>query len=235
MKSVFITGTDTGVGKTLVAGGMAAALRESGVDVGVMKPVETGCLQPDGQLVAEDALFLKGMSGAGDEMELINPYTLAQPLAPAIAAEMEGVEIKLDVIQDAFRTLSSRHELVIVEGAGGLLVPLTGGCFMADLARLLELPFLLVARASLGTINHTLLSLHCLQQQALPVLGVAMNHTTAQTGVAEQTNEAALKRWASCPFLGSVPFLPVVSQTTIKTAIASSLDLIPILAQVGKV
>lgn len=232
---LFVTGTDTGVGKTLMAGGLAALFRERGVDVGVMKPVETGCPRRDGQLIAEDARFLRKMSGAEDEMELIAPYSLAQPLAPAVAAPGEGVNIDLAVIQRAYCTLSRRHELVIVEGAGGLLVPVTGRYFMADLARLLALPLLVVARASLGTINHSLLTLHYARREALPVLGLVMNHTTPEAGAAEKTNATALKRWADCPFLGTLPYLPVISQETLISAMAHNLDLAPLANRLGRV
>lgn len=229
-RGLFIAGTDTGVGKTLVAGGLALVLREKGIDVGVMKPVETGADRlANGLLRGKDALFLREMSGATDELELINPYCLAEPLAPAVAAKREGMEIKMSVIQQAYLTLSARHELMIVEGAGGLLVPLTERYLMADLAQLLKLPLLLVARASLGTINHTLLSLFYAQQRAIPVLGVVMNHTTPETGIAEQTNAETLKEWANCPFWGAIPYLPVINRDTIGTAVANSLDLAPLL------
>ena len=226
---IFITGTDTGVGKTVVAAGLALALKAKGIDVGVMKPVETGCQLQNGQLLAEDALFLQKISGVGDDLSAINPYRLKDPLAPAIAAERDGVKIDLDVIRHVYLGLASRHEVVIVEGAGGLLVPLTERYFMADLARQLELPLLLVSRASLGTINHTLLSLHYARQRTLSVLGIVMNHTSPEMGLAEQTNKAALKRWADCPFLGAIPFMPVINRDTLISVFKSNLDLAPIL------
>jgi dethiobiotin synthetase len=223
---IFITGTDTGVGKTLVTGGLAALLRESGIDVGVMKPVESGCRRENNGLVPEDALFLREMSGCRDELELINPYALEHPLAPALAAELEGVDIQMEVIREAYLTLASRHELVLVEGAGGMLVPVTAHYFMTDLARELGgLPLLVVARAFLGTINHTLLTLYYARREGIDVLGIVMNHTSPQSGLAESLNREALQRWGEAPFLGSLPFLPSTEPETIKKAIKANLNL----------
>src|SRR6266540_3691797 len=114
-KAIFITGTDTGVGKTLIAGGLAAALVSRGKKVGVMKPAESGCPLKDGQLIPLDALYLKAMSGADDDLSLICPYPLHLPLAPASAAVLEKVTIDPQKIEDCFRTLAARHELIVME------------------------------------------------------------------------------------------------------------------------
>ena len=225
-KGIFITGTDTGVGKTLVSGGIAALLRESGMDVGVMKPIESGCRRENGVLIPEDALFLREMSGCGDELRLINPYALEHPLAPALAADLEGIEIRLEVIRGAFITLASRHEWILVEGAGGMLVPLAPHFFMADLARGLGgLPILLVTRASLGTLNHTLLTLYYARREEMEVMGLVMNHTSAKYGLAEFLNPEGLRRWGEVPYLGHLPFLSNTDKEEIKRAIEANLDL----------
>lgn len=224
-KGIFVTGTDTGVGKTMVAGGIAAALRERGVDVGVMKPVETGCVLKDGRCVPEDALFLKEMAQCQDEMELVNPYAFEEALTPALAAERAGVKIGLKRIKSAFATLLKRHEVVLVEGAGGLLVPLWKDKLMADLAGELGLPLLVVARASLGTINHTLLTLYYARREGIPVLGLVINHTSPAAGLAESLNPEALCRWGRVPLLGVIPFLGMSSRESIRQAIADCLDL----------
>lgn len=229
-KGIFVTGTDTGVGKTLVAGGLAALFRENGIDAGVMKPVESGCRHQDGVLVREDALLLKEMSGCQDELDLINPYAFKNPLAPALAAELEGVEIRLDIIREAYSTLTSRHELVVVEGAGGMLVPITQDLFMADLVKSLGgLPLLIVTRALLGTINHTLLTLDYSRKEGMKVLGVVMNQTSPECGLAESLNEGALRRWAKTPFLGSVPFLINMEKEHIKRTIKQKINLDPVM------
>jgi len=225
-KGILVTGTDTGVGKSLVTGGLAAVLRESGVDVGVMKPAESGCRREDGILIPEDAIFLREMSCCRDELELINPYALEHPLAPAMAAELEGVEIRLEVIREAYFALASRHEVVLVEGAGGMLVPLASHFFMADLIRELGgLPLLLVTRAVLGTINHTLLTLYYARRERMKVLGIIMNHSSPNDGLAESLNLGALQRWGETSFLSNLPFLPHTDKESIKQALKANLNL----------
>lgn len=235
-KGIFVTGTDTGVGKTLVSGGLAAVLREKGVDVGVMKPVESGCSRKNGKLQPEDALFLREMAGSQDEMELVNIYALEHPLAPAIAAKMERVEIKKAAILEALKILLLRHEFVIVEGVGGLLVPLYDNYFVAHLVKDMNLPLLIVARASLGTINHTLLTLSYARQIGLSVTGLVMNRASASTGEVEDSpwradalNPSAIKRWAKAPLLGVMPFIPDISKPSVMEAVRNNLNLEPIL------
>ena len=117
---IFITGTDTEIGKTVVAGGLAAALKAAGVNVGVMKPIASGGIERKGHLVSEDAIFLKGAAQVDDALDLINPICLRPPLAPSVAAAIEGVSIDLRQIDEAFAELCQRHEFIVVEGVGGL-------------------------------------------------------------------------------------------------------------------
>jgi dethiobiotin synthetase len=225
-KGIFVTGTDTGVGKTLVTGGIAALLRESGIDVGVMKPAESGCRRENGILIPEDAIFLKEMSGCQDDLKLINPYALEHPLAPGLAAEVEGVDIRLEVIREAYFTLMSRHEVVLVEGAGGMLVPLTSNLLVIDLVKKLGgIPVLVVTRAHLGTINHTLLTLYYIRREGMEVLGVVMNRTCPENGLAESLNSQALQQWGQSPLMGDVHFLPSTDKENIKKSLESKLNL----------
>jgi dethiobiotin synthetase len=207
MRGFFFTGTDTGVGKTLIAGAIAKALTDAGKRVGVMKPLESGCRRADGQLVAEDALFLKKMSGTADDLALICPYALARPLAPGIAAEKEQVAISLETIATAFARIAARHDLVLVEGAGGLMVPVTQEHLMVDLIRLLGLPLIIVARAALGTINHTLLTVKQAQQEGLAVRGVILNKTSPEPDESEETNPGVIERFSGVRLLGVVPYI----------------------------
>ena len=227
-KGLFITGTDTGVGKTLVSVGLISLFKERGMRVGVMKPAESGCRREKGGLIPEDAIILKNAAESQDDLDIINPYALEAPLAPALAAEREGVEIRLEVIRRAFEILISRHDMVVVEGAGGFLVPLFGDFFMADLAKELGLPLLLVTEAKLGIINHTLLTLAHAREREIPVLGIVMNHASDQQGLPETLNPEALRRWAKAPFLGSIPFMPGFDNKEIKKAIETNLNLEPI-------
>jgi len=227
-KGIFITGTDTGVGKTLLGAGLAALFQEKGFDVGVMKPVESGCRRENGRLIPSDAILLKEMACSQDELEIINPYAFEHALAPALAAELEGVEIRLEVLKRSYDLLISRHDMVIIEGAGGLLVPLFGHYFIADLIKEWALPLLIVTEARLGIINHSLLTIDYAQQRGIPVVGIVMNYTSNSKGLAECLNVSALKRWATVPFLGSIPFLPILEREGIKEALKKSLNLEPI-------
>lgn len=192
-KGIFITGTDTGVGKTYVACGIAAELRLQGISVGVMKPAETGCRRRQGMLVPADALALAKAAGADDPIDLINPYRFVEPLAPAVAAERAGTAISLAVVLKAYRKLALRHPFMIVEGAGGIMVPLTARKTFLDLAERLALPVLIVARPGLGTINHTLLTVEALLRRSIPVAGICINDGAGhRSGIAERTNPAVI-------------------------------------------
>jgi dethiobiotin synthetase len=200
-RGVFVTGTDTGVGKTLVACALARPLRAQGVDVGAMKPVETG-VGADGP---RDALALRAAAGANDPLELVCPFALALAAAPTVAAAAEGRTIELAAIERAFAELASRHACLVVEGAGGLLVPLTKDASMADLARRLRLPLLVVARARLGTINHTLLTLEAAQSRELTVAGVVISHTDGTLPAADAANLDALREALGALLVGEIP------------------------------
>jgi len=203
-KGLFITGTDTGVGKSLVTGALAASMKSRGIDVGVMKPVETGCRRRSGKRFPQDASFLQYMAGTDDLLDEIVPYRLTAPLAPQVAAAMEGVRIDLNRIKQIYRKISSRHTVTLVEGAGGLMVPITQTHCMLELIQRLRLPVLLVSRAGLGTLNHTLLSLHCLARRQIPVVGFILNDPDGLKGLAVKTNPATIQHWASSPLLGRI-------------------------------
>jgi dethiobiotin synthetase len=189
-RGVFVTGTDTGVGKTVVACALVRGLRARGVDVGVMKPIETG-VGADGPC---DALALIEASGAGDPLDDVCPQRFALPAAPTVAAAAEGRAVDLGAVRTAFHRVRARHDCVVAEGAGGLLVPAAEGLSMGDLARELRLPLLLVARAALGTINHTLLSLEVAAARGLDVLGVVISHASGRISAADEANLDALRQ-----------------------------------------
>lgn len=202
---VMVTGTDTGVGKTVVAAAVAAALRARGVDCGVMKPIQTGALAtPEGR-VSVDARFLAQAAGVSDPAEQVCPVLLDAPAAPSVAATEAGTEIRILPILDAFDALSSRHELMVVEGAGGLAVPIVGKYLLAELVQELELPLLVVARACLGTINHTLLTVHYARHHGLEVLGIIINGYPGEPDLAERTAPALIERLSGVPVLALAP------------------------------
>lgn len=199
--SLFVTGTDTGVGKTVVSAALALALTRDGKNVAVMKPIQTGTEQPgltDLEFV-EKALDVKFAS------EYSCPYSFPLPLAPYTAAQSAGQEIVVDKIKNAFQALRSSHDMVIVEGAGGLLVPILEDYLMSDLASELSLPVLIVTRPDLGTLNHTLLTVESAKRRGLEVLGIVINNFPPSPGDAERTNPGLLKRMSGVPILGVYP------------------------------
>ncbi len=201
MRGLFVTGTDTGVGKTVVACAVARGLRARGIDVGVMKPAETG-VGPDGPL---DAIALRDAAAASDALDLVCPQQFALPAAPTVAAAHEGREVDLGVVDAAWAALRARHDAMVVEGAGGLLVPLATGVTMADLAERFGLPLLIAARGALGTINHTLLSVEACERRRLRVAGVVISHTLGPLSEADAANLAELREALGKRLVGEIP------------------------------
>lgn len=175
-----------------------------GIDVGVMKPIETGCRKRNGRLTLSDAPYLKTASKITDPIEMITP-TPFSPLAPEPHPFLKK-EIDLDEILFAYDQLCRRHSFVIVEGVGGLMVPLTARADVSDLIRLFELPVLLVARSGLGTINHTLLTLHHGADLGIQFLGIIFNRTSPTASLADKTNPATLAERTDIPLLGTLPY-----------------------------
>lgn len=198
---VFITGTDTGVGKTVVGCALAEMLRRRRVNVGVMKPIETG-VGPQGPL---DAISLIESALVEDSLDEVCPQRFALPAAPSVASACEGRSVDLARIRSCYAALAARHERMLVEGAGGLLVPIETGYAMADLARDLGLPLLVVTRASLGTVNHTLLTLEVAQHRGLSVAGVVISHGPRAISTADEKNLEALRDALGKQLVGEVP------------------------------
>jgi len=212
-KGIFITGTDTGVGKTVFSAALARLLADKGIKVGVMKPVTSGCQERNGQLVSADAELLAWSARVAMQQE-IAPYLLREPIAPSAAAEMEHVKIEFSRILAAYHRLSEEHDFVIVEGAGGLMVPLAGGLLIADLIKLLDLPLLVVARPNLGTVNHTLLTCLAARELGLDVKGTIINNYPASPDRAEATAPHLIDSLAGVPLLARLPAFPDTDDTT---------------------
>jgi len=247
MRGLFVVGTDTNVGKTIVTGALAAALRVSGRRVAVMKPVETGCppapeatapldglpgsvtpqarqalarlhelvgpppitiatRTPPEALAPVDALHLLRLADCHAPLDRVNPYRYAPAVAPAVAAELAGRPIALDHLYACLTALDADADLTLVEGAGGLLVPLTAEHLLIDFVARSGLPALIVGRSALGTINHCLLTLEALKTRGIPIAGIVLNRTTERPSPDEAANPHQLERFAGPLVRGVMPY-----------------------------
>ena len=205
-RGIFVTGTDTGVGKTVAAGAIAHQLRQAGIKVGVFKPIATGCKLRREGLVSPDAEFLAHCSDTASPLEQINPVRFREPLAPLVAAEKAQTEIAWDTVQLAYRNIVEEHERVVVEGIGGLMVPIQKDYLVLDLMVDLALPVVIVARSGLGTINHTLLTLEACRQRDLNVLGIVINRYRADgSDIAEESNPRVIGEVGRIPVISIIP------------------------------
>jgi dethiobiotin synthetase len=218
-RGIFITGTDTGVGKTIVAATLARLLVGRGKKVGVLKPVTSGCRLDDAGLVSDDAELLAWSAGQSVTPETA-PYLLKEPIAPSAAAELEHVRIEFSRILAAYHRIAEQSDFVIVEGAGGLMVPLSGGLLVADLVKLLALPLLVVARPALGTVNHTVLTTFAARQLGIDVRGVVINGFPAAPSLAESTAPHLIDSLAGVPLLGRLPAIDSCDGQQIVTALS---------------
>lgn len=213
MTGLFITATDTEVGKTVITGAIAAALYARGVKVAVMKPVASGGIYNNhGRLISEDADFLmKAALIPEEQRSLVNPVCLEPALTPAVAAQVSGVVVDVAQLLSAYRTLAAAYDVVLVEGVGGITAPIWENYLVADLMRDLGLPALVVARPDLGTINHTVLTAAYAREQRLPIAGVIMNKWDHKGSVLQAGNLYYIERLTQLSVLGKFPYDPAVT------------------------
>jgi len=210
-QNLFITGTDTAVGKTHVTAALLTELRRRGVAAAAFKPIACGT---GGR---HDAEIYAAIMDHEQPLNIINPIYLRHPLAPSVAAKLEGKRIDLRKILRTYHQLSTNYSIVLIEGAGGLLVPIRENYFVADLVKALKLPLLIVARLGLGTINHTLLTVRQAKAHGLKITGLVLNDTVGdRLGLAEKTNICVLPKLCKVPLFGVVPHgkkgLPTVTR-----------------------
>lgn len=195
--AIFITGTDTGVGKTFVTIKLAKEFMAKGFSVGIMKPISCGPMREN------DAFIYRAKLKLNDPLKLINPIVLKSPLAPYAASKLEGKKIDLKKIFAAFKTLKASHDILLVEGVGGALVPIKKNYFVADLIRDLKIPVIIVARAGLGTINHTLLTIEAVRKRKIKILEVILNGFRGE--LSENTNPKIIRELGR---VGKIRMLP---------------------------
>jgi dethiobiotin synthetase len=205
-RGVFVTGTDTGVGKTLACCALIHALRAAGAKAVPMKPIAAGAAEVGGRRINEDTLALMHAAGLGPAAEAdVTPLLLLEPMAPHVAAAREQRRIELEPIRAAFLRLRESGDFVVVEGVGGFVVPLDDDLDTVDLARMLGLPVLLVVGMRLGCLNHALLTARAIEASGLPFAGWIANHVDPRMAVPDE-NVAALRARLGAPLLGRLPF-----------------------------
>ncbi|WP_206832348.1 dethiobiotin synthase [Alicyclobacillus fructus] len=243
MKGLFITGTDTGVGKTWVTGALARALRRKGYDVGVCKPIQSGNLKDD---PTGDAMTLRRLAGVLDSISDICLCALPQPVAPQLAMRLSEVDIYMEDVVSFCRRASNRHEWVFVEGAGGVAVPYLSDAWVSDVIRVLDLPVLIVARPGLGTVNHSILTIEYLRNQDIRVVGVVFNRgsdpctendtDSRLAALLEETNASYIRESTGVPVFGSIPHIPsYTSEPNIVSLVEENVDLPGLLESLGSV
>lgn len=222
IQNLFVTGTDTEIGKTLVTALLALSLQARGVDVGVMKPFASDCELVDGKLQSEDARWLRKIVGVDDDLDLINPARWQEPLAPLVAARRVGDSSDYwSRCLAAYEVLRARHECIIVEGVGGLLAPIAerDGKILtnADWMIATGLPAVLVARRTLGTINHSLMTAELLRARGIACEGIVFcdAQSVAENDVAAQTSTCVIEEMSGLQLLGNVPHLPDLSRAAL--------------------
>ena len=216
-RDIFITATDTGVGKTVATLALATLLQDQGYDVGVMKPVQCG---------GDDARFLKKSLSLKDDLQDINPCFAREPLSPHLAFKRQKRKIDVPKILAAYQQLKQKHDIVLVEGAGGLVVPLRDDYFVADLVRELNLGLLVIARPGLGTINHTLLTIEEARRKGLEVRGVIFSEISSRKrGIPERTNPREIAKLSGVLVLGTIPYLKSLRRPEILRRCAGMVDL----------
>ena len=200
---LFVTGTDTDVGKTVVTAGLAAVMQSLGYKSGVYKPFQSGAEEKNGFLISPDLSYVKKLDFY---IETLCTYLLKAPTAPYIAAELENVNINLSAVAREYQSLKQTCDVVLVEGAGGLLVPVTKDALMIDAAKMLDLPLLIVARPNLGTINHTLLTINQAKIAGLDIAGVVINRYPQDTDdIAIKTAPRLIEEYTDVSILGIIP------------------------------
>ncbi len=210
-KGVFIAGTDTNVGKTVVTAALGMALQQTGGTVGIMKPVETGTA-PDEP--TSDGHRFKELFAPFKNVDVRSLYCFPPPMAPLEAARTSQQLIDVEAILDAYRTFAVHHDYMLVEGVGGILVPLTQTQDVRDLIKLLGLPCLIVSRTGLGSINHTRLTLMGLRQAGIPIVGILLNHTDTTREEQQASTVRLIRELSDVSVLGPLPFQPHLRANT---------------------
>jgi dethiobiotin synthetase len=223
LKSIFITGTDTDVGKTYITAGLAVSVRKMGIDVGIMKPFAAGIAQKKG-FKSEDVEILSTAAQVNDPENLVNPQFFPIPASPYTAWKNLKIKPKIPAILSSFKKLSKFHEMILVEGMGGVMTPILKDYYVANLIKEMKVPAVLVTRNKIGTINHTIMTAMMCEKYKIPIKGIIINDFDSDGyKIRELTRD--LKNLLGVPILGSIPFIDDLSDSSLYKIFKKNLNL----------
>ena len=222
MNSLFITGSDTDVGKTYVTAGLAVTLRKMGIDVGIMKPFAAGSPQKKGYK-SEDVEILSKAAQVSDPENLMNPQFFKIAASPYTASKDLKVKVKVDLVLSNFKKLSKLHSMLLIEGMGGIMTPILRNYFISDLIKEMRLPAIIVARTKIGTVNHTIMTCKMCQKYKIPIKGIIINNFDSE-GYKVKTLERDLHNLTGVPILGTIPYLENLSDASLYKNFKKNID-----------
>jgi dethiobiotin synthetase len=226
MRGIFVTGTDTGIGKTAIAAGLAWALRKKGVDVGVMKPFATANKVFSKKYRSQDTSLLARASAVNDDDYEINPFFYPIAASPLTATELKyGPPVNSRIALQKLKNLGKKHQFMIVEGIGGIMVPLTERECIVEFAKQANLPLIIVSAARLGTLNHTLLTIMACNMHHLRIAGIILNKTAREHDIVEQQTAPIIERLTGIKVLAEVPYSKRANFHSIGRLLEEKLDI----------
>ena len=223
MKSIFITGTDTDVGKTYITAGLAITLRKMSVDVGVMKPFAAGAAQKKGYK-SEDVEILSKSAQINDPENLVNPQFFPIPASPYTAWKKLKIKPKIPMILSSFKKLTSMHEMMLVEGIGGILTPILKDYYVTNLIKDMKIPTIIVTRSKVGTVNHTLMTVKMCEKYKIPIKGIIINNFDADGYPINQLKKD-LEDLTKVKVLGSIPFIDDMGDESLHKIFKKNIDM----------
>jgi len=222
LKSLFITGTDTDVGKTYITAGLAVAIRKMGIDVGVMKPFAAGAAQKKGYK-SEDIIILSKAAQACDPESLVNPQFFPISASPYTAWKNLKIKPKISIILDSFKKLSKLHKMILVEGMGGIMTPILKDYYVTNLIKEMKIPAVIVTRSRIGTVNHTIMTVKMCEKYKIPIKGIIINNFDDGYPVKELKRD--LQNLTGIKVLGSIPFIKDMSIPSLYHIFKKNIDL----------
>jgi len=223
LKSIFITGTDTDVGKTYITAGLAVSVRKMGIDVGVMKPFAAGIAQKKG-FKSEDVEILSTAAQVNDPENLVNPQFFPIPASPYTAWKNLKIKPKIPAILASFKKLSKFHEMILVEGMGGVMTPILKDYYVTNLIKEMKIPAVIVTRSKIGTVNHTVMTVRMCEKYKIPIKGIIINDFDSD-GYKTKELTRDLKNLLGVPILGSIPFIDDWSDSSLYKIFKTNLNL----------